>query len=209
MALCVLSFDSHAQCPTPPDCPNNDAFSGPFTRLVPLVEFPGCTLKYEYCWREAKCYGQPYYRDLYIGTMQLIGNCEAAKADMAANMMKYIDKATVDAVNNANPWKAPKVPECCPPSTSPCWTEWTWRVGHHACYTEGYWNSEGIWTFDPCDVLNPKSCWDKVRFCAYVEETTNGSVLKLKIEKQPLISSTDCAEFGGPNGDLKCKVVCE
>jgi hypothetical protein len=69
------------------------------------------------------------YNDLFIGKMMLVGDCEGAKMDMDYDLRKYIDKATRDIIANVNPWEASDIPECCPPSTSPCWTPWVWRQG--------------------------------------------------------------------------------
>lgn len=207
--LTIFSTNMKAECPTPMDCPD-DPFIGPFYRNIALSET--CTLRYEYCWRNAHCY-EPYitYHDLFIGSMQLIGDCTWFQQDILNNLKTYVGYCADDVTLNVNPWNASPIPECCPPSSEPCWTDWIWRHGSYACYTDWYWDPiTQYWTIDNCEVENPHSCWDKCRYCFTLEYQTHGDPLKKYTKEcQNWINNQGCPEFGGINGDLPCHAVCE
>lgn len=206
----VLNVGIHGACPTNPlDCPGNP-FIGPLYRNIELT--PTCTLRYEYCYRTATCYSGIEYYDLFIGQLQLIGSCSYYETDIINNIKQYIQYCVTDVVANDDPWEAiDEIPECCPPSSSPCWTEWAWRHGHYACYTDWYWDPvTGYLTIDECDVIDPRSCWDRSRYCFVYESQPSGPPeKKLNHETQSYISETNCPEFGGINGDLECHPACD
>lgn len=204
-----FTISSKAACPTPMDC-LGEPFIGPFYRNFALS--PTCTLRYEYCYRTATCYpGQTYY-DLFIGQLQLIGDCDGFKSDILNNLKTYVQYCHNDVVMNVDPWGSmDNIPECCPPSTSPCWSPFSWRHGNYACYTDWYWDPVSqYWTIDKCDVIDPKSCWDKSRYCWYWESQPSGPPKKkFRYESISYISETNCPETGGINNDLHCHPVCD
>jgi hypothetical protein len=210
LASFLFVNQANSQCPTNPlDCPLNP-FIGPFNRTIELT--PTCSLRYEYCWRVAECYSSDLY-DLFIGKLELIGSCGSIEQDILDSLGKYLQYCHNDVVANVNPWGVDEleIPECCPPSTEPCWTDWTWRQGNYACYTEWYWDSvTGYLTIDKCDVINPQYCWDKVRYCFVIEYFPSGPPKrKLNYEAEAFVESSNCPEFGGINEDLKCHPACD
>lgn len=196
----------YAACPTPMDY-FDIPFEGPFYREIALS--PTCTLRYEYCWRSPG----PYY-DLFIGAMELIGDCQEFEQDILNNLQTYIGYCADDATLNVNPWgaQATVIPECCPPSSEPCWTDWIWRHGSYACYTDWYWDPITHYLkIDNCEILDPHSCWHRCRYCfTYEYLPTGGDPLKKYTKEcEQWINNQGCAEFGGPNGDLPCHSVCD
>lgn len=144
--------------------------------------------------------------------MQLIGDCGGFEDDILNNFKTYVQYCTNDIITNVDPWGViGDLPECCPPAQSPCWTEWVYRQGHYACYTDWYWDPvTGYRTIDKCEVLNPKSCWDRLRYCFYYEMYPSGPPLKkFRYEVESYISDSNCEQFGGPNQDLPCHSVCD
>jgi len=87
----------------------------------------------------------------------------------------------------------------------------SWRHGNYACYTDWYWDPVSqYWTIDKCDVIDPKSCWDKSRYCWYWESQPSGPPKKkFRYESISYISETNCPETGGINNDLHCHPVCD
>lgn len=201
-----MSLGTMAQfsCPTPPDYLSTP-FTGPNFRIINLTST--CQLKYYYCWRNAG----PYH-DMYICGMELIGHCSALAYDILNNFEKYKDMMMLDAINNQNPWGMGRAPECCPPSTTtPCWTDWTWRMGNASCYSEFFWDPKtGKRISIPCND-KPMGCWDLVRFCWTweVDPITGERYQQLHKEKRVYMYGANCPPTGGPNNDLKCFNVCK
>lgn len=202
--LIVIPNNTKAECPTPIDCPWTPFQSGGY-RNIPLSET--CTLRYEYCWRLA-C---GYFYDVFIGSLELIGDCESYKQDIVNNLHIYLQYCADDVTLNVNPWGAPGIPECCPPSSSPCWSNAFFRQGSYACYSDFYWNPiTQTWITSACDQENQTQCWNICRYCFYLEYLSNGNTLK-KYNKdcQPVQWGEPCPATGGPNGDLPCHPVCD
>ena len=205
--LVIFAGNTNAECPEPIDCPETPFLPGGY-RQIPLSET--CTLRYEFCYRHA-C---GIYYDIFIGSLELIGDCEGFIEDIQNNLKTYIQYCADDATLNVNPWGAPEteIKECCPPSTQPpCWSDWIWRQGSFACYTDFFWDPVSQ-TFinDKCELENPSQCWDVCRYCFYYEYLTGGSAIKkYNKECQDVFWGQGCPEWGGPNGDLQCNPVCE
>jgi len=204
----IIAGGVYAQCPTPKDCPG-DPYNGPFYRTIPLS--PTCSLRYEYCWRTAHCVGG--LMDTYIGDLELVGDCDAFKDDILMNLNTYLQACHDDVVLNVDPWNfqnGSDMPECCPPSSSPCWTDWFWRQGNYTCYTDWYWDTwKQAWVSTECDVENPGSCWHMTKYCWYMEEGPSGPIKKYKSESDFWEGTNICPPLGGPNDDLECHPSCD